>query len=48
MWKNIVEPGTPQVMTIWHMCIVCWLSKATNTLSVYVILSDFPLQLWLN
>jgi len=47
MWKNIVEPGTPQV-TIWHMCIVCWLPKATNTLLEYVIITDFPLQLWLH
>jgi hypothetical protein len=30
MWKNIVEPGRPQ-MTIWRMHIACWIPKATNT-----------------
>jgi hypothetical protein len=30
MWKNIVERGRPQ-MTIWRMCIACWLTKATHT-----------------
>ena len=29
IWKNIVEAGKPQ-RTIWHMCIVCWIPKATN------------------
>ena len=41
MWKNIVEPGKPQ-MTIWRMRIACWLSKATNTRLEYVILITFP------
>jgi hypothetical protein len=45
MWKNTVEPGRPQ-MTIWHMCIACWIPMATNTLSEYVILICFPLQQW--
>jgi hypothetical protein len=31
--KNIVESDTPQ-MTIWPMLIVCWISKATNTLKM--------------
>jgi hypothetical protein len=35
MWKNIVEPGRPQ-MTIWCMCIACWLPNTTNTHSKYV------------
>jgi len=43
MLKNTVQPGRPQ-MTIWHMRIACWLSKATNPHSVYVILISFPLQ----
>jgi len=30
MWKNIIERGRPQ-MTIWHMCIACWIPEATNT-----------------
>jgi len=30
VWKNIVEPGRPQ-MTIRRMRITCWIPKATNT-----------------
>jgi hypothetical protein len=29
IWKNIVEPGRPQ-MTIWFMFIACWMPKAAN------------------
>jgi len=47
MWKSIEEPGRPQ-MTIWRMRIVCWIPKATNTLSEYVIIISFPLQQWLH
>jgi len=43
MWKNVVVPGRPQ-KTIWHMCIACWIPKATNTLSEYVIPIAFSLQ----
>ena len=43
MLKNIVEPGRPQ-MAIWRMGITCWIPKATNTHSEYVILFAFPLQ----
>jgi len=45
--KNIVELGSPQ-MAILRMRIACWISKATNTHSVYVILSAIPLQQWLH
>jgi hypothetical protein len=45
MWKNIVERGRPQT-TIWRMRIACWITKATNIHSHYVILIAFPLQLW--
>jgi len=44
-WKNIVEPNRPQ-MKIWRMRIACWILKATNTHSEYVILTAFPLQQW--
>jgi hypothetical protein len=47
MWKNIVVPGRPQ-MTIWRMRIACWIPKATDTHSEYVILIAFPLQQWLH
>jgi len=43
MWNNVVEPDRPQ-MTIWRMCIACWMSKATDTRSEYVILIALPLQ----
>jgi hypothetical protein len=46
MWKNMVEPDRSQ-NTIWRMRIACWLPKATNTHSQYVILFAFPLQQWL-
>jgi hypothetical protein len=42
MWKNIVEWGRLQ-MTIWRICIACWIPKATNTHLEYVIPIDFPL-----
>jgi hypothetical protein len=47
MWKNIVELGRPQ-MTIWQMHIACWIRKATNAHSQYVILIAFPLIKWLH
>ena len=47
MWKNIVERGRPQT-TIWRMRIACWIPKATNTHSQYVIVIAFPLQQWLH
>ena len=31
-------------MTIWRMRIACWITKATNTHSEYVIFIVFPLQ----
>jgi hypothetical protein len=37
MWKNIVERGRPQ-MTKWRMRIACWVTKATDTHTVDVIL----------
>ena len=47
MWKVIVETDRPQ-MTMWHMRIGCWIPKATNTNSEYVIPIAFPLQQWLH
>ena len=43
MWKNTVEPGRPH-MTIRHMCIACWIPKATNTHLECEILIAFPQQ----
>jgi hypothetical protein len=47
MWKNVVELDVPQ-MTIWHMHIACWICKASNTHSEYVILIAFPVHYWLH
>ena len=47
MQKNTEEPDRPQV-TIGRMRIACWIPKATNTQTEYVILIAFPLQQWLN
>ena len=32
---------------IWRMCIACWILKATDIHSEYVILVAFPRQQWL-
>ena len=40
MCKNIVELIRPQV-TIWHISVAFWISKATNTLLECVILTVF-------
>jgi hypothetical protein len=45
MWKNIVEADRSQTI-IWSMCTACWIPRATNTHSEYVILIAFPLQQW--
>jgi hypothetical protein len=46
IWENIVEPDRTR-MAIWRMRIACWITKATNAHSEYVILTAFPLQHWL-
>ena len=46
MFKNTVQPDRPQ-MIIWHRPIACWIPKATNTNSEYVILIALPLPQWL-
>ena len=43
MWKYFVERGKPQ-MAIWRMRIACWIPKATDLHSEYVISIVFPLQ----
>ena len=45
MWKNVVQPGRPQ-MTIWRMRIASCIPKSTNTNSEFVILIASPLQQW--
>jgi hypothetical protein len=41
MWKNIVEPDTPQ-MTIWRLRFACWLQTHSEYTSI--IFTAFPLQ----
>ena len=43
--ENRVQPGRPQ---IWRMRIACWVPKATDTHSEFVILIAFLLQQLLN
>jgi hypothetical protein len=43
MLKNMAQLGVPQ-KTIRHMGIECWITKATETHSEYVLLNSFPLQ----
>jgi hypothetical protein len=47
MLRNTGEPDRPQ-LTIWRMRIACWIPKATNMYSEYIILIAFPLQEWLH
>jgi hypothetical protein len=42
----MVEPDRPQ-MTIWRMRFACWITKATDTPSEYVILIALAWQQWL-
>jgi len=43
----MVERGRLQ-MAIWRIRIACWVTRATNTHSEYVILIAFPPQQWLH
>jgi len=45
MWKNIVELDRPK-MTVWCICIACWIPNSTNTRTEYVIPIFSPLQQW--
>ena len=47
MRTKFVEPGMPSV-TIWRMCIACWIPKDTKTHSEYVIIIALTLQRWLH
>ena len=47
MCKNIAQPGRTK-MTIWYIRIVCWIPKATNTPSEYVLIIAFSQQQWLH
>ena len=42
----MVEPDRPQ-MTIWRMCIACWIPEATGTHLEYAVRLAFLGQKWL-
>jgi hypothetical protein len=43
MWKNIVQPGWPE-MTKRRTRIACWVTNPANTNSDYETRNAFPLQ----
>jgi hypothetical protein len=45
MWKNVVERGRTQ-LAIWRMRVACWVPKATDTFSEYVIIIVSRLEQW--
>ena len=47
MWKNIVEPDRSQISK-WRMHIACWIPKAKNAHSGYVIVNSSLMQGWLH
>ena len=47
MWNTTVQPNRPQ-MTLWRMRNACWINKAADTHSEYVIRTSFSLQQWLH
>ena len=47
MWKNAAEPDGSR-MTVGRMHIACWIPKATDIHSQYVILIACPLEQWLH
>jgi len=50
-WDNVEKYGRARQAIddniTWRMLIACWITKATDTDSEYVILIAFPLQQWL-
>ena len=49
LWDNVEKCCRARhaiQMTIWCICIACWITKATNTHSEYVILIALPWQQW--
>jgi len=43
VWQGTVQPGRPQITTIWRMRIPYWIPKSANTHSDCAILIAFPL-----
>jgi hypothetical protein len=47
MWKEYGRTNRSQ-MTIWNICIACWVPNNTNTHTEYVILIAVQRQHWLH
>ena len=47
MWENIVERGRSHI-TIWRMRDACWIPKATNTHTGWIMFISSSLQQWLH
>ena len=51
LWYNAIKCGTARreanSNTTWRMRFACWITKATNTHSEYLIFMIFPRQQWL-
>jgi hypothetical protein len=45
--RNVVELDRRPQMTIWGLRFACWITKAMDTHSEYVILIAFSPQQWL-
>ena len=45
MWKSVIDPYRSQI-TIFLMRLACWISKATDIHSEYVLIIVFHLQKW--
>jgi hypothetical protein len=43
----MVKPDRPDGNITWRMRIECWMNKAADTRSEYVILTAFSFQIWL-
>jgi hypothetical protein len=52
LWNNVEFYGIARQVTddniMWHMHCSCWITKAADTHSDYVILIALPLQSWLH
>jgi len=46
--KNGIVRQTTDEKIVWHIRNACWITKATDTHSEYVILIAFPLEQWLH
>jgi len=47
MWKNVVEMDRPHEIPIWRMRFACWITKAADTHSEYVMFFACVRQQWL-